>query len=49
MTCKNGDKVGVYTVIEDEGSDWSELASKMFYNEFGIYPTECSRGPLEKI
>ena len=40
VICINGNKIGTYTFIESSDDDWSNIASQMFYNEFGFYPTE---------
>lgn len=38
--CSNGEKVGRYTFTEGPDDDWSEIANKMFYEEFKIDATE---------
>lgn len=49
VICKNGDKEGRYTIIEDYDENWDTLASQMFYDEFGINPTEMKVISREKI
>lgn len=38
--CRNGDKEGRYTFIEDYDENWDTIANRMFYDEFGVTPTE---------
>jgi hypothetical protein len=47
--CTNENKVGRYTFIDDYDSDWSEIASQMFYDEFGVYPTKMRKESSERL
>ena len=48
-TCKNGEKEGTYTFIESYDDDWSDIASSMFYDEFGVSPNEMHLISREKV
>ena len=47
--CKNEDKEGRYTFIEDYDEDWGTIASQKFYDEFGVYPVEVELESREKL
>lgn len=47
--CTNGDKKGRYTFTESYDDDWSEIAERKFYEEFGVNPTRMSVESREKI
>lgn len=47
--CTNGDKKGRYTFIEDYDENWDTIAERMFYNEFGVNPTEMKIESRERI
>ena len=40
--CVNGDKEATYEFVESYDEIWMDIASDMFYNEFGIRPTTMS-------
>ena len=47
--CKNGEKEGRYTFIEGPDTDWGEIAKQMFFDEFGVYPTEMRKESSIKL
>ena len=47
--CKNSDKEGRYTFIDDYDEDWGTIASRMFYDEFGVSPTKMAIETRERI
>ena len=47
--CTNGDKEGRYTLIEDYDNNWDTIAEQMFYNEFGVNPTEMRLESRERL
>ena len=48
VTCRNGDLVATYSFKEDYDENWWDIAKQMFYDEFGVYPTETNRDSYEK-
>ncbi len=47
--CTNGNKKGKYTFTEDDDENWDTIAEKMFYDEFGVNPTEMEVKSRKKI
>ncbi len=47
--CTNDEKEGRYTLIQGPDDDWGEIAEKMFFDEFGVYPTEVRQESIEKL
>lgn len=47
--CTNGDKEATYEFIESYDATWSDIASDMFYDEFGIRPTRMKLESRERL
>lgn len=47
--CTNGDKEGRYTFIEDYDENWDTIAGRMFFDEFGVNPTEMRIESRERL
>ena len=48
VLCENGDKQATYSFIQNYDETWDDIASSMFYNEFGIKPNRMSIISKEK-
>lgn len=49
VTCKNGDKTGTYTFIASPDDEYGQIAERMFFDEFGIYPNEIRRDSMVAV
>ena len=49
VVCRNGEKEGRYTFIEDYDETWETIACQMFYDEYGVNPTEMKIESREKL
>ncbi len=47
--CTNGDKEGRYTFVQNYDDDWGEIAEQLFYDEFGVNPTEMKIESRERL
>lgn len=47
--CRNKEKEGRYSFIENFDDDWGEIAEAKFREEFGVNPTQIEIESREKI
>lgn len=49
VLCENGDKRATYSFVQNYDEAWDDIASSLFYNEYGIQPNKMSVISREKI